>query len=147
MSAFMVSNETLSEIADFIEAYCLVGYNGFGFDMPNWIVSKYYDVPAREIFEELAEMNIAALKARYKDYEDMVGDVEFDNTAILWKRRENNVQKWHYQLLKSLQCYLYQCSEGDVPERELYKELTEFKYCLMGYIIRKQPEYDEAKWR
>jgi hypothetical protein len=25
------------------------------------------------------------------------------------------------QVLKSLQCWLYQCSEGNVPETELYK--------------------------
>jgi hypothetical protein len=51
------------------------------------------------------------------------------------------------QILKSLQCWLYQCSEGNVPETELYTFFaTDVQLYLMSKIIERLPEYQEAYW-
>jgi hypothetical protein len=46
-----------------------------------------------------------------------------------------------------MKCWLYQCAEGDVPERELY---TFFADVVEKYLLRKivynLPEYDQAEW-
>jgi hypothetical protein len=51
------------------------------------------------------------------------------------------------QVLKSLQCWLYQCCEGEVPQTELYKLFdTDVQQYLMSKIITSLPEYEEAEW-
>ena len=50
------------------------------------------------------------------------------------------------QVLKSLQCFLYQCTEGTIPKRKLYKTLRDIERVLINDIISKLPEYDKAEW-
>ena len=51
------------------------------------------------------------------------------------------------QALKSLQCLIYQCSEGDIPEKStLYADMVKKERLLMGEIIGMLPEYDRAVW-
>jgi len=50
------------------------------------------------------------------------------------------------QLIKSLDCFLYQCSEGDAPERPLYKALDHIRLTLCGEYVSNTPEYDKAMW-
>ena len=45
---------------------------------------------------------------------------------------------------KALDCLLYQCSEGDVPERAEYKELLRLRDWLYAQIVRDLPKYDQA---
>jgi hypothetical protein len=50
------------------------------------------------------------------------------------------------QVLKSMQCWLYQCCEGNVPETKLYKLFDhEVQIYLMEKIIDWLPEYHQAK--
>jgi hypothetical protein len=51
------------------------------------------------------------------------------------------------QALKSLECWLYQCMEGDIPEIALYRFFDEMvKPALMAEIIYSSNEWDEAIW-
>ena len=51
------------------------------------------------------------------------------------------------RILKSLRCWLYQCSEGDIPETsELYKTMKEISNVIASEIIDDLPEYDKAPW-
>jgi hypothetical protein len=51
------------------------------------------------------------------------------------------------QVLKSLQCWLYQCLEGNVPDTKLYKLFDhDVQLYLMEKIIDQMPEYRKAKW-
>ena len=50
------------------------------------------------------------------------------------------------QLVKALQCLRYQCSEGDVPESEVYRELGDVIHEAMSYTIRLLPDYERADW-
>jgi len=48
--------------------------------------------------------------------------------------------------LKALQCIIYQCSEGNVPETALYKEMRDVERRAMHKIIDELPEYQAAPW-
>lgn len=147
MSAWMVSNETISKIANLIATYNIVGFNGFGFSFPEVLEKRFKYKKASEIFTELAEMNIESLKQRYpRDYQELVGDVEFLPNADIWQSREKGLT-YHYQLLKSLHCFTYQCCEGSVPDCELYKAIEKLTIHLSNYIISKMPEYQTAEWK
>jgi hypothetical protein len=51
------------------------------------------------------------------------------------------------QVLKSLQCWLYQCDEGDVPQTALYMLFDNVvQLYLMTEIIDALPEYQNAYW-
>jgi hypothetical protein len=51
------------------------------------------------------------------------------------------------QVLKSLQCWLYQCNEGAVPETALYQLFdNDVQLYLMNEIIDTLPEYQNAVW-
>jgi hypothetical protein len=52
-----------------------------------------------------------------------------------------------YQLVKSIDCWLYQCAEGDVPENPLYQLFDKMIVpMLLRRIIYYSPEYDQAEW-
>lgn len=149
MSAFYVGRESLSMLTDIIVRYQNGGFNSFGFTFPNelmdWFRGEQGWQRENEVFNQLRQMNVDALKARYEDYEEMIDDLGYEEGHDIWQPR-NGVQFWHYQLLKSLQCYIYQCSEGMVPESSLYKGIDELIISLALFIAHNQPEYEEAKW-
>lgn len=53
-----------------------------------------------------------------------------------------------FQSYKSLQCWLYQCCEGDIPEvSKLYKFFdTVVIRHMANSIITKTPAYEQAEW-
>lgn len=52
-----------------------------------------------------------------------------------------------YQALKSIDCWLYQCTEGNIPERKLYQLFkTSVRVWLLELIVYRSTEYDQALW-
>lgn len=47
---------------------------------------------------------------------------------------------------KSVSCFIYQCSEGDVPKQYLYSGVSELQDMLAHEIVGMLPEYKEALW-
>jgi len=50
------------------------------------------------------------------------------------------------QVVKHLGCWLYQCSEGDIPERELYRAFDALKGRIACNIVSRTPAYEAAAW-
>lgn len=50
------------------------------------------------------------------------------------------------QVYKSLGCLIYQCREGDVPERDLFKALMKLERIVAYQIISHIPAYEQAVW-
>ena len=152
MSTWYVGCESLSMITDIISRYLVGGYNSFGFNLQIELVDCFrngneFDSDD-EIFEKLRQMNIDALKHEYPDtYTDRYDDDGYEQGHDIWKPRESEVQSWHYQLLKSLDCYVYQCSSGKVIDTDLYKAMDAFINAVAKYIAMNQPEYAEAFWQ
>lgn len=50
------------------------------------------------------------------------------------------------QQLKTLECFLYQCSEGEIPKRDLYKRVQRRIRRLERDLIEAIPAYRDAEW-
>jgi hypothetical protein len=50
------------------------------------------------------------------------------------------------QVMKSIGCFLYQCSEGDVPKNSLFKLFEKIESGLAKHIVSETKEYDNAEW-
>lgn len=91
-----------------------------------------------ELGRKLFAMNQRAVQARYgvrKDGYDAVPEYRY--VSVIPDR---------YAALKALCSLKYQCSEGDVPEEPLYKELSEAVSELALKIAMSAPEYERAAW-
>ena len=50
------------------------------------------------------------------------------------------------QAYKSLSCWLYQCSEGNVPEQKLYQIMCQYQATLSSNLIYTLQEWEDAEW-
>jgi hypothetical protein len=97
---------------------------------------------ATNIGRGLWTLNAEAVHHRYGERaEEMVGSVE-ELAAYRWTPRNEPLPV----LFKSLQCLLYQCDEGNVPEAELYQHTHALFDRLRATGIEKTPEYEAAPW-
>ena len=128
MSAFLVSEKTLYSA---LQGVLCCEYSKLYKD-----VNKPKGIST--VFMALNTLNSLALKVRYNE-EPAPGYLY--SGVKLSETPRNKIQ-----CLKSLQCLIYQCSEGDVVKTGLYKKLVEVKNDLMDLIIRDMPEYDAAVW-
>ena len=148
MSAFYVGTESLSMITDIISRYLVGGFNSFGFEFPREIVTLFEGESDERIFNALAGTNLDALEQRYskETAAEMFDGKGYEEGHDIWQPRDG-VQPWHYQLLKSLNCYMYQCSEGNVPDSPIYKAMEKLVISLTVFIACNQEEYKNAEWR
>lgn len=90
--------------------------------------------------QDLWDLNVQSVNTRYPE-----GDREPEQEykfIYLSAQCSNRVQA-----LKSLQCLMYQCSEGNIPETSLlYRAIQKTELRLMHEIIDALPEYKAAKW-
>jgi hypothetical protein len=136
MSSFVVSNETINTIASYIgsevirDSYIKRRFKELGFD----IREGWEKILARK----LLMLNKGAVFQRYGRL------LEIEQLAT---NGFEYISRNRFQILKSIQCFLYQCSEGNIPETsELYKLLRELEYKIMHEIIDDMKEYQDAKW-
>lgn len=142
MSSFFVGNNSLSKLANSLMANFYKDFVDFG-------------VPIR-LYEALYDLNIEALKSRYEDWEVLVYEEKnYLLTAGVWQIESNFITDENREyLLKnlaqfymSLECFLYQCCEGEIPEKsELYKKLEEISDILAHRLASEYAEKLGAKW-
>jgi hypothetical protein len=159
MSCFIVSNETISRVALATDAKGK--YNerlstafeeiGYGFDVERL---------ARDLFD----LNVDAFCERYPAEEETTATTLASlgcRTLLLAQRTRypEDIPEFEFipftgkldraaliQAHKSACCLSYQCSEGDVPERPLYKALKKFIRDLERDLVTNTPEWEEALW-
>ena len=135
MSAFLVADKTLNRIISHLDD---------ALTRSDWFRSK---------FEAALGVNFAG------DWKTALGQKMWDlNQLALGYRYGDSKQELFYQFspvpcsaiqaYKSVQCWLYQCCEGDIPE--VSKLYTFFDTVVAGHIanaiITQTPAYDEAEW-
>lgn len=125
MSAFIVSNRTITQAIQALGESRCFRYNGMS-------LNDIDDI--KTLGDELFALNAAAVSQRYREPQ-----------AVYKYRFEATICN-KFQALKSLQCLLYQCTEGDIPSRPLYKALDDCAAFLMYDIVSRMPEYEAAKW-
>jgi Asp-tRNA(Asn)/Glu-tRNA(Gln) amidotransferase B subunit len=121
MSAFIVSNKTINRV---LGLYAWVDTTG------------QFDAQAKGA--ELMRMNAEAVNFRYSEsYDPPAYSFRPDNLMSLNAK---------VQAVKSARCLRYQCCEGDVPESQLYKELSDIVEEAQSMIVAGLPEYESAEW-
>ena len=88
--------------------------------------------------DELYSLNSLGTGTRYNDSKLINAVIKFE-----WKVLPSD-SKW--QVLKSMRCLRYQCSEDKAVDSELYKLLDELIALWTEYLIDEIPEYEKAKW-
>jgi len=139
MSAFLVEDKTINYIVNWLRSEKFLVS-----PIPHKLKELGFDMSKVEWEEKLGmamfQLNIRGVEARYGKGE-----------AVTFRNMD-----YHYhrtppvplvQVLKSLQCWLYQCCEGEVPETALYKLFDhDVRVYLMSKIIATLPEYQNAEW-
>ena len=142
MSSFIINDDTINKLIGFFTK-CAYSNEEFkpcvgrilkenGYNLEYYFEEKN---DANKLGADMKRLNEWAYSGRYKKESE---EVVF-NYAI-------NSEYSLIQILKSLQCFIYQCSEGDCMQDELYKILVKIEKILMGHIVTHLKEYKEAKW-
>ncbi len=123
MSSFIVNNTTIHRIISGIKQAKLTEE-----------LEDFFNSDETAFGQALINMNISAVDQRYTDKNDPI------------KYTFVNVGVTKIQAFKSLNCLLYQCLEGCVPERTLYKTMRQVGDQLAASIVNDLPSYDTAEW-
>jgi hypothetical protein len=142
MSAFIVADKTINNIVNWLERELEEVYGmiiirqklmeqGFDTSISGW---------AERLGYAMFQLNVIAVDDRY-------GSGEAKRFRPLDYHYEVVAPVPMVQVLKSLQCWLYQCNEGDVPTTALYGLFdNDVQLYLMTEIIDTLPEYQNAEW-
>ncbi len=139
MSAFMVEDETINRIVTWLRRE--VSTSRFAIDR----LARKYGIDLvggnwdAKLAKAMFQLNCDGVNARY-------GEGEAEKFRPLDFRYKPEVNFSLVQVLKSLQCWMYQCCEGDVPRTKLYQFFEEVEHHLALKIVMDLPEYEKAKW-
>jgi len=139
MSAFMVEDQTINRVVTWLTREVSTRFPEID------RIARTYDVDlVSEKWEEklakaMFQLNCDGVNARYGE-----GEAEKFRPLNFTYKPEPYYSK--VQGLKSLQCWMYQCNEGDVPQTKLYQFFEEVENYLALKIVMDLPEYDKAKW-
>lgn len=162
MSAFLLSENRIAQIADYLSTLYNCGFNFFGYSMPEELHNElsdccdiYGNTNTKKIFEKLYNLNAAAVAGRYDEAQTPAPDLpKFtplhhyreaaqDETIKRWYE---DIKPWHFELLKLFQCFLYQCDEDATRETDLFKALNRLEYTMLNHIVSNNPEWINSKW-
>jgi hypothetical protein len=135
VSAFLVSEKTLNRILSYLDEELA---------RSAWLRAKF----VRDLGVNVAGDWQTALGQKMWDLNQLsLGYRYGDPRQELWYHY-SSVSCRDIQAYKSLQCWLYQCCEGDIPnDSKLYTFFdTVVSQHIAGSIIRKTPEYERAEW-
>lgn len=135
MSAFIISKENMDIVVDAIVREG--GLDGYSSLSPN------------ELGQQLFAMNLEAIHARYPDTKNggmMPGPCDTSDIFDNYHAADSVFSTPTPAQYKAISCLLYQCSEGKVPERTLFKSLQRFADSMSYQIISSLPEYEAAPW-
>jgi hypothetical protein len=138
MSAYMVRDETINRVITWLS---------WEINRSDWLKRKvdeelHLDLSKSNWEEELGhamfQLNIDGVNERYGE-----GAQKFRKLNY----RYSPVHGSQIQVLKSMQCWLYQCMEGEVVKNPLYQffDIVIAPY-LMSSIISDLPEYQRTEW-
>ena len=137
MSSFLVSQRGLTMLADGVDDAINKGKIA-NFPVECEMLSEIFkDDWLEGIFYDLNYLNAYALRERYGD------NIESNLYEDLSDIPEYTIDEY----LKMLDCYLYQCCEGDTVEKPLYKIMRELDDMISKHVNRNgNTLYDEASW-
>lgn len=127
MSAYVVSNRTINRIVSYLDQH--------GGPYLEHDLDGQPRAPA-ELGAALNALNVEAVHQRYPSdtEEDMPGLVGPKDYAYRFELSNK------FQAYGHLICWLYQCSEGDVPSRALFRAMEHIASRMAGELVRSLAE-------
>lgn len=141
MSAFICQEKTLLNIVRYLDLDVRFSHTSKCCGSLNRILLKrgfnLEHIEHRDLLiKEMTMLNRQGVNERYNEFETEKNITYTDGFCCSL-----------IQAYKSLSCFLYQCCEGDIPEKnDLYKMFEEIKTEMAHCIVSHLPEYDQAEW-
>ena len=129
MSAYMVNGSTINKVI------AVITHNDMGWTEEDKI----------KLGEQLISMNADAVGSRYGTGVAFP-EFSFENLMIDEIAYESGDPGVLCPFVKAMNCFLYQCCEGDVPGTKLYKRCELAKNDMVEMIVMNMPEYESAPW-
>lgn len=130
MSAFLVYNSTINTIVTFLANHYPNYLNLHEFDKLSCDLLLQSKKDCQKLASHLFFLNWQSLLQRYDDAEDFFNLDE--HYAIAY---EQIIEPNHFQILKHLQCFLYQSCEGTNNTDPLYLAIDNLRFFLTCYLI------------
>lgn len=129
MSAYIVDSRTIDRVL-----FPLFNDSDNRFFYIKKSVGLYRPLDFTIFGRKLLALNTEAVNQRYSEI-NSINHYEFESIFV------SKIQSY-----KSLQCLIYQCTEGSVPHRRLYKFLKAYSDALGYFIISSLSEYNDSEW-
>ena len=166
MSAYLVNDETINLVSKLLvedktinlitDLFCYGYKQNLKASEP--IEPKQTGGWSSKLAIELKRMNLKALEARYPtNWQELTEhqgikqiDIEMEDGEILPGfvvfDDQHPYGETLPQKLKHVQCFLYQCNEGDISETPLFKAVQRLEAEMKNVIINELASYQEATW-
>ena len=149
MSAFVCDDKTINRIVGgLFHAKNMGGWNRSYPEPSNELQEVMGDNPA-EFGRTLYSMNVNAVEQRYPDTignpDRLPGQCDEAGHHLAYKYQLTGAPE-RYQFHKTLQCFLYQCMEGDVDGLPLYSLLTVYLATVANHIVTSSKQWSEGEW-
>lgn len=138
MSAFVVGDETINRVVSFLatdrEGDWLRTYiqEQLGLDLTTGM--------GRETLANLMfSLNCDAVNQRY-------GDEQAKEFRPLDFKYRMQISCSRVQCFKALQCWQYQCSEGDIDQNSLYQVMARIQGQIAEMIVTRLDAYEKLAW-
>jgi hypothetical protein len=138
MSAFLVEKKTIDRILSLVASECRRS-KWFTKELTEKLNADVSEAHWRDrLGQKMWDLNQLSLGYRYGDKKEDLRYF-FDDVSGYTNQ---------FQMFKSLKCWLYQCAEGESPEKSvLYRVFShEISLYLAMRIVQSTPEYEQAEW-
>lgn len=161
MSCFIVKNESILKIIKGFDQlktdpqlknYVLdvidrinASYNNFISDIEKFSYKDYLNICCKQ----LKILNLQAYKNRYKENinELLKQNYNMDFSRLTLNNSLNiTLSNNIYQYVKTLECFLYQCSEENIQKHDLYQALQNLVIKIKCWVFNKHQAYQNAEW-
>ena len=144
MSAFFVENTTIDRVLFWVRDV-VVNDPSFRDGMTSRLSALGFDVlhsPWEDALgQAMLTLNARAVQQRYEH----VNGSELEAFALGYLYTHQPTAP--VQAYKSLKCWLYQCTEGDVPTTALYQFFDDYvERIMLKRFVQRLPSYDAAEW-
>ena len=154
MSSYMVYDKSISQIADLVASVLNGGYNSTALSANEELHKSFNDcrvagfINRKKVFDKLFALNLAAVNGRYKEDEELTGKYTDES---LWTKPTYNYHficvANHFQMLKTLQCFIYQCEEDINHDSLIIQGLKGLEATIKDLLISSMDLYNDAKWQ
>lgn len=140
MSATLVGDHTINEVVTYLAND--EGAGKFRVEIHDKLdILMAAGIGPQRLGESMLALNCKALEKRYQERAKEYFP-EMETARYCFEETNTSL----VQVYKSLQCWLYQCNEGDIDKTVMYQTLDRIGAQIAEVIVLNSPEYEKARW-